>query len=146
MPITHAGIMRAQAMGTQSADMLKYIGGRKILEINPRHPVVQHVKELLEKEGEDSTRAKQMAMVMYDTALLESGFEPKAAKAFAQRIYDLMSRALDVEASHGSEPVDIEIPEDDVEESEEVLGGVGAGEEELNFDEAAANVEGHDEL
>lgn len=99
-------IMKAQTMGSSSPEMLKYMGGRRILEINPRHPIIQHIKDLAD-HNEDSEDAKAMAHVMYETALLESGMEVPSTKNFARRVYGMMQRAMDLEHSHESEPVDV---------------------------------------
>lgn len=136
-------IIKAQAMGS-NAEMLKFMGGRRILEINPRHPVVQHVKALLENEGEASEAARTMAVVMYEAAMLESGFELKSAKTFAERIYGLMGKALDMEHTRNAEPVDLHISTD---EEEEISGGAGDLEEDEPYADFKPDLEDmHDEL
>jgi HSP90 family molecular chaperone len=45
---------------------------QRTLEINPRHPLI---KSLSEKVAADAADSKETAMVLFETALLESGFE-----------------------------------------------------------------------
>lgn len=46
--------------------------GKRILEINPRHPLIQQVKDKFEADPENGPNA--LAKILYETALLESGF------------------------------------------------------------------------
>merc|ERR1712092_64471 len=62
-------IMKAQAF--QNKDQISMMSGRKTLEINPNHPVVI---DLLSKVKEDKA-AKDTAHVLFQTALIESGYE-----------------------------------------------------------------------
>merc|ERR1712087_112260 len=65
-------IMRAQAF--QNKDQIQMMAGRKTLEINPNHPVVV---DLLAKVKEDKSdvNAKNTAETLFQTALIESGYE-----------------------------------------------------------------------
>ncbi len=47
--------------------------GKRILEINPRHPLIQQVKDKFEADPENGPNA--LAKILYETALLESGFQ-----------------------------------------------------------------------
>lgn len=47
--------------------------GKRILEINPRHPLIQQVKDRFEADPENGPSA--LAKILYETALLESGFQ-----------------------------------------------------------------------
>jgi heat shock protein 90kDa beta len=134
-------------MGSQNAEMLKYMGGRRVLEINPRHPLVQHIKALVEAD-EDSEDARSMARVMYQTALLESGLDLPSTKGFATRVYDLMQQALRLEHGHAAEPVHHGVSDDEEEDvSEERLPGIDGAEEDFgDFGDFGAEAEEHDEL
>jgi len=83
-------IMRAQAMGDNRA--LEYMSGKKILELNPSHDIVVSLKSACEKDPKDSG-AKSMVDLMYETALLTSGFSVESPKEFASRVYEMISAA-----------------------------------------------------
>mmetsp|Transcript_17765 Transcript_17765/g.57471 ORF Transcript_17765/g.57471 Transcript_17765/m.57471 type:complete len:774 (+) Transcript_17765:76-2397(+) len=82
-------IMKAQAMGDNRA--MEYMKGRKILEINPESKVIQDIKRRSEA-AEDDPKAVEMAELLYDTALLNSGFQMEEPSKFAARIYSMMER------------------------------------------------------
>merc|ERR1719377_286760 len=65
-------VMKAQAF--QNKDQINMMSGRKTLEINPNHPVVA---DLLSKIKADKTDAAAVdtAQVLFQTALIESGYE-----------------------------------------------------------------------
>lgn len=48
--------------------------GKRILEVNPRHPLIQQVKDKFEADP-DSAANGALAKILYETALLESGFQ-----------------------------------------------------------------------
>ena len=47
--------------------------GKRILEVNPRHPLIQQVKDKFEAEPDNAANGA-LAQLLYETALLESGF------------------------------------------------------------------------
>ena len=69
-----------QAMG--DARSLEYMRGKKILEINPDHGVVQSLQSRFESDEQGATA---MTELLYETALLTSGFSVDSPKEFAQR-------------------------------------------------------------
>merc|ERR1712113_793988 len=113
-------IMRAQAF--QNKDQIQMMAGRKTLEINPNHPVVY---DLLQKVKEDktNTKAKETAETLFQTALIESGYDISDPSDLASRVYKLMSAQLGVDPN--AEVKEIELPEEEEEEEaadEEVEG------------------------
>merc|ERR1712232_1471060 len=64
-------VMKAQAF--QNKEQLT-MAGRKTLEINPNHPVVVDLLSKVKADKEDSA-AKDTAHMLFQTALIESGFE-----------------------------------------------------------------------
>merc|ERR1712070_1185495 len=113
-------IMKAQAF--QNKDQLSMISGRKTLEINPKHPVIA---DLLAKVKADKTdkAAIDTAQVLFQTALLESGYEISDASALVNRVYRLMSKELGVDPDAPLKEVEVpedeEAEEDDKDEEEE---------------------------
>ena len=62
-----------------------YLNQKKALEINPRHPLIKELLRRVEDNPEDVV-AKDMALMMYNTATLRSGYMLKDTVAFAQHV------------------------------------------------------------
>ncbi|KAL4853500.1 Heat shock protein 90-5 [Chlorella vulgaris] len=80
-------IMRAQTMG--DARSAEYMRGRRIMELNPQHPIIQSLKGKVELE---SREAKEQVQLLYEAALLAGGFMIESPKDFAARIYQMMEQ------------------------------------------------------
>merc|ERR1712113_981163 len=106
-------IMKAQAF--QNKDQLSMMSGRKTLEVNPNHPVVIDLLSKV-KENKEDAAAKDTAQVLFQTALIESGYELSDASALVNRVYRLMSKELGVDPDAPLK--EIEVPEDEEEEEE----------------------------
>lgn len=52
-------------------------------------------------EDKEAERTKAYAQTLWDTALLESGFEIEAPKEFNARIYDLLAQAYSIQGELG---------------------------------------------
>merc|ERR1719310_2677784 len=107
-------IMKAQAF--QNKDQLSMMAGRKTLEINPNHPVIVDLLAKV-KASESDDAASNTAEVLFQTALIESGYELADASALVSRVYRLMSKELGVDPDA---PIkEIEVPEEEEEEASE---------------------------
>ena len=53
------------------------------------------------EEDKESERTKAYAQTLWDTALLESGFEIEAPKEFNSRIYSLLAKAYSIPGELG---------------------------------------------
>merc|ERR1719330_1063675 len=106
--------MKAQAF--QNKDQLSMMSGRKTLEINPNHPVVVDLLAKVKADKEDAA-AKDTAQVLFQTALIESGYEIADPSALVSRVYRLMSKELGVDPDAPLK--EIEVPEDEEEAEEE---------------------------
>ncbi|GLT34558.1 hypothetical protein SLA2020_090670 [Shorea laevis] len=84
-------LMKAQALGDTSS--LEFMRGRRILEINPDHPIVKDLNAAC-KNAPDSTDAKRAVDLLYDTALISSGFTPDSPAELGNKIYEMMAMAL----------------------------------------------------
>merc|ERR1712188_336865 len=117
-------IMKAQAF--QNKDQIGMMSGRKTLEVNANHPVVVDLLAKVKADKEDKA-AKDTAQVLFQTALIESGFDIADASALVNRVYRLMSKELGVDPDAPLE----EIAEEAEEEAEEETGGDNEEKEEL---------------
>ena len=55
-------------------------------EINPRHPIISKLNELVAAD-ENSAEAKDLAWLLFDTALASSGFAIEAVEDYSARVY-----------------------------------------------------------
>merc|ERR1711981_1325086 len=92
------------------------MSGRKTLEINANHPVVVDLLNKVKSNKEDAA-ALDTAQVLFQTALLESGYEIADPSALVSRVFRLMSKELGVDPDA---PIkEIEVPDEPEEESED---------------------------
>lgn len=86
-------IMQSQTLSDSSKQA--YMRGKRVLEINPRHPIIKELRDRVVKDPEDEN-VKQTAQLVYQTALLESGFTLTEPKDFASRIYNSVKSSLNI--------------------------------------------------
>jgi len=109
---------------SKSQDMQRdyYLNQKKALEINPRHPLIKELLRRVEDNPADAS-AKEMAIMMFNTATLRSGFPLKDTVNFAEQIEVMMRKSLgvdlDEQIEEEEEITDEEPPEDDDDEEEE---------------------------
>merc|ERR1712025_1096993 len=84
-------IMKAQAF--QNKDQIGMMSGRKTLEVNANHPVIVDLLSKVKADKEDKV-AVDSAQVLFQTALIESGYEIADPSALVNRVYRLMSKEL----------------------------------------------------
>merc|ERR1719515_539800 len=107
-------IMKAQAF--QNKDQLSTMSGRKTLEINPNHPVIIDLLNKVKADKEDKA-AMDSAQVLFQTALIESGYEIADPAALVNRVYRLMSKELGVDPDAPLK--EVEVPEEEEAEEED---------------------------
>merc|ERR1712183_160189 len=107
-------VMKAQAF--QNKDQLSMMSGRKTLEINPNHPVIADLLAKVKASKEDAA-ALDTAAVLFQTALIESGYEIADPSALVNRVYRLMSKELGVDPDAPLK--EVEVPEEEEEAEEE---------------------------
>merc|ERR1712040_11761 len=107
-------VMKAQAF--QNKDQIGMMSGRKTLEVNPNHPVIVDLLSKV-KASKDDDAAKDTAQVLFQTALIESGYELTDASALVNRVYRLMSKELGVDPD--APLTEVEVPEEEEEAEEE---------------------------
>merc|ERR1712183_231469 len=107
-------IQKAQAF--QNKEQMGMMAGRKTLEVNPNHPVVVDLLSKVKADKEDGA-AMGTAQVLFQTALIESGYDIADPSALVNRVYRLMSKELGVDPDA---PIkEVEVPEEEEEAEEE---------------------------
>merc|ERR1711934_1052389 len=109
-------IMKAQAF--QNKDQIGQMSGRKTLEINANHPVVVDLLSKV-KDDKENAAALDTAQVLFQTALIESGYEIADPSALVNRVYRLMSKELGVDPDAPLKEVEVPEEEEEAEEAEE---------------------------
>jgi len=123
-------VMKAQAF--QNKDQLSMMSGRKTLEVNPNHPVISNLLAKV-KADKDDAAAMDTAQVLFQTAIIESGYEIADPSALVNRVYRLMSKELGVDPDAPLK--EVEVPEEEEEAEEEDKDEEGEDAEEKDSDD-----------
>lgn len=115
-------LMEGQAKQNKDAAMHQFMKSqKKILEINPGHPLIIGMLERASKDPkgyENDKHFQEMAKVLYDITLVRSGYSLKeGVKAFAGRVENMLRVNLGVDES--AEAV-FEVPQAEDRDQEEI--------------------------
>merc|ERR1712006_51240 len=88
-------IMRSQAFSDPSR--AQYMSSQKVMEINPRHPIIAELNRQVEEDPEAQETA-DTAWLLYDTALLQSGFAQDDVESFSSRMFRTMKSSLTIDS------------------------------------------------
>jgi len=87
-------IMKAQALRDTST--MGYMAAKKHLEINPDHSIIDNLRQKVEVDKNDKS-VKDLVILLFETALLSSGFTLDEPQVHACRIYRMIKLGLGID-------------------------------------------------
>merc|ERR1712054_67476 len=103
-------IMKAQALRDTST--MGYMAAKKHLEINPDHSIIENLRQRAEADKNDKS-VKDLVLLLFETALLSSGFSLEDPQVHAVRIHRMIKLGLGIdedEAEIEDEGDDMDMP------------------------------------
>ena len=129
-------IMKAQALRDNQS--MGFMSSKKHLEINPNHPIISTIRNRLSQEEPDLATINNLVFLIYDTALLTSGFTLEQPNVFASRMYNIIELGLGIELQETEEEIDainLETSDNSLDENQEI-----------NVSEESTNEESNNEM
>ncbi|WVY92263.1 hypothetical protein V8G54_037777 [Vigna mungo] len=84
-------LMKAQSMGDASS--LEFMRSRRVFEINPDHAIIRNLDAAYKTNPNDEDALRAIDL-LYDAALVSSGFTPDNPAQLGGKIYEMMGMAL----------------------------------------------------
>merc|ERR1712038_1021303 len=104
-------IMKAQALRDTST--MGYMAAKKHLEINPDHSIVENLRQRAETDKNDKS-VKDLVMLLFETALLSSGFSLEDPATHSQRIHRMIKLGLGIDEDDDAPMEDTAASTDDM--------------------------------
>jgi len=109
-------IQKAQAFTNQDRASHGYLYGKKTLEINTSHPAIKALREKLISSEKPATDVEDTAILLFESAMLESGYTLNDPHEFATRMDRILKHSLNLDRYEKASPYEVEIEEEKKEE------------------------------
>merc|ERR1712226_322293 len=104
-------IMKAQALRDTST--MGYMAAKKHLEINPDHSIISNLREKADADKNDKS-VKDLVLLLFETALLSSGFSLEDPAVHSQRIHRMIKLGLGIDEDDDAPMEDTAASTDDM--------------------------------
>jgi molecular chaperone HtpG len=102
-------IMKAQALRDTST--MGYMAAKKQMEVNPDHSIIKTLRDRADADKNDKS-VKDLVQLLYETALLSSGFTLEEPQVHASRIHRMIKLGLGVDEEDEPAPTEEASTED----------------------------------
>ena len=92
----------------------------RTLEINPRHPLILKLLDLVQNAPQEES-TKDVAYLLYDTALVTSGFVQNEPELYSERMYRTLAKSLDIDSLELKNELEVETDGEDGASAREEL-------------------------